>query len=610
MNKRCIVICNGPTVDDINKHRDLLDDSYIIAVNNYNSIFTKLKLKKPNALIVSPYTKIVKYDKSIDYYLVEEKNYRQNKVPNNVIKQCYFGDMEVYGQNVHFTSSLWLSGTYAIQLALQKEFDEIHIFGYDLTDEPDYASSKNRNNTPIDKKEKIKSFFISLGELNNKLTFYGTKRVNNYLLSNIVNTNYLKLDKCTIIIPARKGSKGFPQKNRYLFEYTANKVRNEDVIVTTDDEYIIEKAKDYGFKVHIRDYDLSNDTANIKDVLLDVIQNNDVKDNIMVLYLTYPDRLEKDIKQFYNTFFEKNCKSLLCLEPSVTHPYLTMTKNGNNWEQLIEHELYRRQDYPDVKEISHYLFMCNKNEIKKLNKRLFNNDTNWYELDKRVEDIDYEDDKYKKIDNTHKIIILGNDKYINNLDMNRLYKLKEEGYIIAGVNRIFQKFTPDILYFEDYVIYEELVERKMLPLKNCKVIMPEKAVIRRFRRNKQQVRIMLKSIKKHNVQIDVSQKHKKIPFRNSVAMLIRVLNDMYNKCEFYIYGVSLIFDKKQNHFWDDKNIIEKHQQLNSKEFYNVRLEKMYKDFRYMDNKENIKMYSIMNYNSRLNDFLEYRKEIL
>ena len=49
-----------------------------------------------------------------------------------------------------------------------------------------------------------------------------------------------------IIIPARKGSKGLPGKNRLLLEHTISKIPEiykKDVIVTTDDESIIEQYK-------------------------------------------------------------------------------------------------------------------------------------------------------------------------------------------------------------------------------------------------------------------------------------------------------------------------------------------------------------------------------
>ena len=68
------------------------------------------------------------------------------------------------------------------------------------------------------------------------------------------NLNYL------FIIPARKGSKGLPEKNIkplkglplvcYTFNYVQKILKAEDeVCVSSDDEKVIELAKPYGFKI-------------------------------------------------------------------------------------------------------------------------------------------------------------------------------------------------------------------------------------------------------------------------------------------------------------------------------------------------------------------------
>ena len=81
--------------------------------------------------------------------------------------------------------------------------------------------------------------------------------------------------KTYFVIPARKGSKGFPKKNRKLLDFTINKFAKKDhenIIVTTDDEYIIKKLQSTKIKILNRNKKLSTDKANIKDVMLDVIE--------------------------------------------------------------------------------------------------------------------------------------------------------------------------------------------------------------------------------------------------------------------------------------------------------------------------------------------------
>jgi len=79
-----------------------------------------------------------------------------------------------------------------------------------------------------------------------------------------------------IVIPARRGSKGVPFKNRILLEHTLNIIPDSlrgDVIISTDDDFIIEKAKEYKVKAVRRSDKLSSDEASVKDVLINLIKN-------------------------------------------------------------------------------------------------------------------------------------------------------------------------------------------------------------------------------------------------------------------------------------------------------------------------------------------------
>ena len=64
---------------------------------------------------------------------------------------------------------------------------------------------------------------------------------------------------------------------------------------------------------------------------------------------------------------EMNANSLLCGQDVKSHPYLCLYKSGFRGNQLIKHDLYRRQDYPEVFELSHYVGCCYVSELKKLN---------------------------------------------------------------------------------------------------------------------------------------------------------------------------------------------------------------------------------------------------
>jgi len=70
-----------------------------------------------------------------------------------------------------------------------------------------------------------------------------------------------------IVIPARKGSKGLPFKNRKLFNRTADIIPDDMkgfTYVLTDDAEIIKMAEDYGFNIIVRPYAISQDETSTK----------------------------------------------------------------------------------------------------------------------------------------------------------------------------------------------------------------------------------------------------------------------------------------------------------------------------------------------------------
>jgi len=195
-----------------------------------------------------------------------------------------------------------------------------------------------------------------------------------------------------IIIPARQNSKGLPGKNRKLFSFTADQIPflyKDKTIVTTDDTFILSQALSYGFLAYYRKESLCQDNSNIKDVLLDVIENSypeiSKRDIITMLYLTYPERRWNQVIKTYRFFKDNHANSLLCREEKTQeeiHPYRWFYDNKNGTgTQIVKHNLYRRQDYPLMFKVNHFIFMAYANEIKKLNKNLWNKNTIFYPID-------------------------------------------------------------------------------------------------------------------------------------------------------------------------------------------------------------------------------------
>ena len=147
------------------------------------------------------------------------------------------------------------------------------------------------------------------------------------------------------------------------------------------------------FNVHNRPEHLCTDTASIKDVLSCVADDYKMAggDIIVMLYLTYPERTTQDIRDGIEVFKKVGAKSLLCKQDVKSHPFLCIDEFNN---QVIKHDLFRRQDYPPYYEISHFLAIMYVDELPKLNKNLYSKNTYFMPI-KEVIDVDYISD-YEK----------------------------------------------------------------------------------------------------------------------------------------------------------------------------------------------------------------------
>lgn len=212
-----------------------------------------------------------------------------------------------------------------------------------------------------------------------------------------------------IVIPARKGSKGFPEKNRLLFPHTVEMLKECDlgeykIIVTTDDEDIMGMASECGYIVIQRSQALSDDRSSIKYVLIHVVGEIDTierDDTIIMLYLTYPDRTWDDVRKAVK-MYESSQPSLLCAVPVRENPYLMIDikkEYGSKCygDQVVAHDLYRRQDYPEFMKISHYVFVCRVGNLFNLNNNLYTKDTVYMKIDSEI-DVDTQEDyeRFKK----------------------------------------------------------------------------------------------------------------------------------------------------------------------------------------------------------------------
>lgn len=172
--------------------------------------------------------------------------------------------------------------------------------------------------------------------------------------------------KILAIIPARGGSKGVPGKNikllngKPLLAYTSEIALQSkyltEVIVSTEDEQIIEVAKNLGIKVpFIRPAALSQDNTPTIDVIIHALQwyenQNIFFDAVCLLQVTSPFRTVDFLDNAINKFIEQDTDSLVSVlkVPHEYNPHWTFEVNeaGNLKIATGENQIIsRRQELP------------------------------------------------------------------------------------------------------------------------------------------------------------------------------------------------------------------------------------------------------------------------
>jgi len=186
--------------------------------------------------------------------------------------------------------------------------------------------------------------------------------------------------KHVVIIPARKNSKGLKNKNRMLFENTAEFVKKisffNQVIVASDDKQIEKKTKKNNFIFYKRSKKNAMDNSSIKSLMEEVVQKKKLKKNTVVwlLYLTLPIKKINDFKKAYGLTKKNHFLSLISFRKVLTHPFDCWIIK-KKLKKFIKNDICRRQDKPQMYEHHHYLCAFRVNELKKLNSELINENT-------------------------------------------------------------------------------------------------------------------------------------------------------------------------------------------------------------------------------------------
>lgn len=168
------------------------------------------------------------------------------------------------------------------------------------------------------------------------------------------------------IIPARGGSKGVPGKNikllngkpllAYSSEIALQSKHLAEVIVSTEDEQIIEVAKNLEIKVpFVRPMALAQDNTPTIDVIIHALEwyenQNIFFDAVCLLQVTSPFRTVEFLNKAIKKFVEQNTDSLVSVQkvPHEYNPHWTFEVNSEGNLKIATGEdqiIGRRQELP------------------------------------------------------------------------------------------------------------------------------------------------------------------------------------------------------------------------------------------------------------------------
>ena len=185
------------------------------------------------------------------------------------------------------------------------------------------------------------------------------------------------------IIPARGGSKRLPRKNildlcgkpliSWSIEAALKSKYISKVVVSSDDEEILNISSKFGADIIKRPYELANDKATTFDAIKHTINNSEKYDYIVLLQPTSPLRNEKHIDEAIELLEEKQADAIVSVCEMDHSPLWsnTLPKDGNMKNFLRDEVLNKRsQDLEKYYRINGAIYIC-KTEKFIVNKGFF-----------------------------------------------------------------------------------------------------------------------------------------------------------------------------------------------------------------------------------------------
>ena len=206
------------------------------------------------------------------------------------------------------------------------------------------------------------------------------------------------------IIPARGGSKRLPRKNildlcgkpliSWSIEAALKSKYISKVVVSSDDEEILNISSNFGADIIKRPYELANDTATTFDTVKHTIDNFENYDYIVLLQPTSPLRNENQIDEAIELLEEKQADAIVSVCEMDHSPLWsnTLPKDGNMNNFLRDEVLNKRsQDLEKYYRVNGAVYICKTDKLLE-NKSFFLKDNIFAYIMDRKSSIDIDEE--------------------------------------------------------------------------------------------------------------------------------------------------------------------------------------------------------------------------
>jgi N-acylneuraminate cytidylyltransferase len=189
--------------------------------------------------------------------------------------------------------------------------------------------------------------------------------------------------KILYLIPARKGSKGLPDKNvkvlgnkpliAYTIDFALKNIKEGDELcISTNDDKVLEIVTDLGINVPFRrPAELATDEANSYDVIMHALKHYEniekFFDVVLLLQPTSPLRSQDDFDNLIKEYSD-SIDMIVSVKMVKDNPYFNLFEEDNLGflEKSKKGNFQRRQDVPSVFAFNGSMYLMNVDSLKKM----------------------------------------------------------------------------------------------------------------------------------------------------------------------------------------------------------------------------------------------------